>query len=247
MKVVCVVQARMSSSRLPGKVLMKIEGVSILEHIIRRLKKSEEIDEIIIATTENKEDDKIEELVRNLDTKIFRGNLFNVLERYYFAVRERSEKILIRITGDCPCVDYKLIDDMVRAFKEEYIQNRIEYMNNTFENNYPRGYDVEIFTKKALEKAYYNAEKDYEKEHVTPYLYDKENNFKIKIYKGEKIYPNYRVTVDTTEDFQVVENIFKNLYRENPYFGIEAVVNYLNKNNQVLDINSKVKQKKLGE
>lgn len=247
MKVVCLVQARVGSTRLPGKILKEICGKTILHHEIDRLKKCKEIDEIVIATTDKEDDDKIVNEAKKLSVKYFRGSENDVLSRFYYSAKENNADIIVRVTSDCPCIDFEILDKMLIYFKDKYKEKQIDYLSNTINRTYPRGYDIEIFTFSALEKSYINAEKEYEREHVTPYIYDKTNNFLKLSFENKDDYSNYRVTLDTIEDFIVIKNIFENLYYKNPYFKLNDVVQYLNNNLHIVDINKHIEQKKLGE
>lgn len=247
MKVVCLVQARVGSTRLPGKILKEICGKTILHHEIDRLKKCKEIDEIVIATTDKEDDDKIVNEAKKLSVKYFRGSENDVLSRFYYAAKENNADIVVRVTSDCPCIDFEILDKMLIYFKDKYKEKQIDYLSNTINRTYPRGYDIEIFTFSALEKSYINAEKEYEREHVTPYIYDKTNNFLKLSFENKDDYSEYRVTLDTIEDFIVIKNIFENLYYKNPYFKLNDVVQYLNNNLHIVDINKHIEQKKLGE
>ena len=247
MKVVCLVQARVGSTRLPGKILKEICGKTILHHEIDRLKKCKEIDEIVIATTDKEDDDKIVNEAKKLSVKYFRGSENDVLSRFYYAAKENNADIVVRVTSDCPCIDFEILDKMLIYFKDKYKEKQVEYLSNTIKRTYPRGYDIEIFTFSALEKSYINAEKEYEREHVTPYIYDKTNNFLKLSFENKDDYSEYRVTLDTIEDFIVIKNIFENLYYKNPYFKLNDVVQYLNDNLHIVDINKHIEQKKLGE
>lgn len=247
MKVVCLVQARVGSTRLPGKILKEICGKTILHHEIDRLKKCKEIDEIVIATTDKEDDDKIVNEAKKLSVKYFRGSENDVLSRFYYAAKENNADIVVRVTSDCPCIDFEILDKMLIYFKEKYKEKQVDYLSNTIKRTYPRGYDIEIFTFSALEKSYINAKKEYEREHVTPYIYDKTNNFLKLSFENKEDYSKYRVTLDTIEDFIVIKNIFENLYYKNPYFKLNDVVQYLNNNLHIVDINKHIEQKKLGE
>lgn len=247
MKVVCLVQARVGSTRLPGKILKEICGKTILHHEIDRLKKCKEIDEIVIATTDKEDDDKIVNEAKKLSVKYFRGSENDVLSRFYYAAKENNADIIVRVTSDCPCIDFEILDKMLIYFKDKYKEKQVDYLSNTIKRTYPRGYDIEIFTFSALEKSYINAKKEYEREHVTPYIYDKTNNFLKLSFENKEDYSEYRVTLDTIEDFIVIKNIFENLYYKNPYFKLNDVVQYLNNNLHIVDINKHIEQKKLGE
>ncbi|NFG60636.1 glycosyltransferase family protein [Clostridium sp. CMCC3677] len=245
MKVVCIVQARVGSTRLPGKVLKEICGKTVLEHDVNRLKLVPNIDEIVIATTVESQDDRILYEANRLGVKCFRGSENDVLSRYYFAAKENNADIVIRVTSDCPCLDYKILEDMINVFLSKV--NNFDYMNNTIDKTYPRGYDIEIFSFYALKMAFNNTVKDYEREHVTPYLYDLNNNFRILSYKNLKDYSRYRVTLDTEEDFQVIKAIYEVLFKEKGYFLLEDAVDFLEKNYDIAQINAEIEQKKLGE
>lgn len=245
MKVVCIIQARVGSSRLPGKVLKEICGKTVLEHDINRLKLVQNIDEIVVATTVEEQDDRIVNEANRLGVKYFRGSENDVLSRYYFAAKENNADIVVRVTSDCPCLDYNILNDMINLFFEK--SNEIDYMNNTVERTYPRGYDIEIFSYNALENAFNKARKDYEREHVTPYIYDSNNNFRMFSYKNLNNYSKYRVTLDTKEDLQVITSIYEALFDEKGYFLLQDVVEFLDKNPQVAKINEEIEQKKLGE
>ena len=247
MKVVCLVQARVGSTRLPGKILKEICGKTILHHEIDRLKKCKEIDEIVIATTDKEDDDKIVNEAKKLSVKYFRGSENDVLSRFYYSAKENNADIIVRVTSDCPCIDFEILDKMLIYFKDKYKEKQVDYLSNTINRTYPRGYDIEIFTFSALEKSYINAKKEYEREHVTPYIYDKTNNFLKLSFENKDDYSEYRVTLDTIEDFIVIKNIFENLYYKNPYFKLNDVVQYLNNNLHIVDINKHIEQKKLGE
>lgn len=247
MKIVCIIQARLGSSRLPGKVLEKICGKTVLEHDINRLKLAKNIDEIVIATTVKEQDDKIVKEAERLGVKYYRGSEEDVLSRYYYAAKENSAEVVIRVTSDCPCLDYEILDDMIKVFRIVNKDSCIDYLNNTIERTFPRGYDAEIFTYDVLKKAFNNAKIDYEREHVTPFIYDKKNGFKLYSYKGEFDYSKYRVTLDTEEDFQVISAIYNELFKNERYFLLHEVVDFLDKNTEVVNINKEIKQKELGE
>lgn len=244
MKTVCIMQARMGSSRLPGKVLKKICGKTIIEHDIDRLKLVNSIDEIIIATTTNKEDDEIVKLAENIGVKVFRGSETNVLSRYYFAAKESNADIIVRVTSDCPLLDYNICDKIINKFKSS---NNIDYVSNTINRTYPRGYDVEVFSMYALEKAYKEADKEYEKEHVTPYIWENTDIFKIKQVCNDKDYSNLRVTLDTEEDFVLIKNIYEKLYKTEPVFGFESIINLYTNDSKIFEINKDIFQKNIKE
>lgn len=247
MGVLCIIQARLGSTRLPGKVLKKLSGKSVLEHVIYRVSKSNLIDQIIVATTTNKEDDKIVDECFKIGVNYYRGDENNVLSRYYETAFDKGYETIIRITSDCPLIDPKIIDNMIRYFNNENEKYQLDYLSNSLKETFPRGFDVEIFTFNSLKEAYENATLEYEKEHVTPYIYLNQDKFTIKNYYNSNKYQNYRLTLDTYEDYLVIKNIYDNIYKEDSMFFYEDIISYLNQYPEIANINQHIKQKKLGE
>lgn len=247
MGVLCIIQARLGSTRLPGKVLKKLSGKSVLEHVIYRVSKSNLIDQIIVATTTNKEDDKIVDECLKIGVNYYRGDENNVLSRYYETAFDKGYETIIRITSDCPLIDPQIIDNMIRYFNNENEKYQLDYLSNSLKETFPRGFDVEIFTFNSLKEAYENATLEYEKEHVTPYIYLNQDKFTIKNYYNSNKYQNYRLTLDTYEDYLVIKNIYDNIYKEDSMFFYEDIISYLNQYPEIANINQHIKQKKLGE
>lgn len=201
---VVIIQARMASKRLKGKVLMKIKNKSFLDVLILRLKKSKQISKLIVATTFNKQDNKIVQHCKNKNITYFRGSENNVLERFYLTAKKFEAKNIIRITSDCPLADPKLIDKMILIFKKN---NKIQYLSNINPPTYPNGFDVEIFTFKIL-KYYYNKKlTSYDKEHVTIKM--KKSKFKKMNIKNNIDLSKFRVTLDYKKDFIFFKKLFK--------------------------------------
>ncbi|WP_446897236.1 cytidylyltransferase domain-containing protein [Clostridium sp. LBM24168] len=247
MNIVCIVQARTGSTRLPGKVLKKICGKTVLEHVIGRLKRVRNIDKIVIATTTKKQDDIIVEIAEKSLVCYFRGSEQDVLSRYYYAAKQYDADIVIRVTSDCPLIDPEVIDNMIEKFKNLNKKENIDYLSNKIKPTYPRGLDVEIFTFDALEKCFREANKDYEREHVTPYIYLNPDKFKFKNYENKEDYSTFRWTLDTKEDLELIEIIYNNLYKENSLFYFEDILKFVLSNPEISKINKNVMQKELGE
>jgi spore coat polysaccharide biosynthesis protein SpsF len=164
-----IIQARISSTRLPGKILKELpygSGIIVLEQVVNRLKKSKKLNDIIIATTTEKIDDEITTIAKKEEVKFFKGSKENVLSRYYLTAKENNLDIIVRVTSDCPCIDADITDLTI----DDHINKMADYTTNSLVRTYPHGLDVEVFNFDALEKSYKNATKDYEKEHVTPYI-----------------------------------------------------------------------------
>lgn len=245
MKVLGIVQARMGSTRLPNKVLMNIMDKPLLWHMIYRLKHSKEITQLIIATSTNKIDDPIEIFCSSIDIECFRGSENDVLSRFYYAAIKYGGDIIARFTGDCPLIDPLISDDVIKT----HIASSGDYSSNTLKRTFPRGLDTEVFSFRVLEKAFNNANKEYEREHVTPYIYENPKLFKLINLeaKGKLRRPDIRITVDTKEDLKLVREIYSQLYKPNQIFYTEDIIKLLNKNPRLLEINKNVKQKQLKE
>ena len=239
-----IIQARMSSTRLPGKVLLKLAGKEVLWHVIMRCRASKFVDRVIVATSTDPSDNIIERLCKKYDFDIYRGSLTNVLERYYLAAKENKLDTVVRITSDCPLIDPVLIDAVIVKFNK----GRYDYLSNIVkanQTNFPIGLSVEIFSFPALEKNYKSAKLDYEKEHVTPYFYENTNKFKVApILKPLPGYEkSHRVTLDYPEDFKVIKTIYDKLYSKNNIIDTKKALEFLTKNPKISLINSSVAQK----
>lgn len=245
MRVVAIIQARMGSTRLPGKVMMKIQGKTVLDHVISRVKQSKGIDDIVIATTTESDDDTIVEEAKRLNVKCFRGSEDDVLCRYYYAAKENKADAVVRITSDCPLIDPKIIDEMITKYKKLHREGKVDYLSNTLERTFPRGLDAEIFLFKALEDAYYNAQVTYQREHVTPYIYEHPEKFTLAVYTCDEDYSMHRWTLDTPEDFEMITKIYVELYIKDELILFSGIINFLIKHPEITEINNKVNQKEL--
>ena len=200
----CIIQARMGSSRLPGKVLKELEeGKPVLFYLLKQLKHCKLLGKIVIATTNLKEDDKIAYFAKMKGIECFRGSSKNVLERYYKCAKKNEFSTIVRITGDCPLIDPQIVDLVIEKYKE----NTFDYVTNCLKRTFPYGTEVEIFSFSSLENAYKNAELPSEKEHVTPYIRNHENEFRIYNIENKEDISNYRWVVDKKNDFELVKKI----------------------------------------
>lgn len=239
-KINAIVQARMESTRLPGKVLVNIEGMPILEHIIRRLEAVSEVNKVIIATSNKASDNAIEEFCKANVVACVRGSETNVLDRFRVASIMYPADVYIRATGDNPMIDVKLIHDMLVFLS-------IGDLTYTCYKKYPIGSGVEIFTHGALLEAVEYADKLFEFEHVTPYMYQRMNKRKVEYYVSNIDESMIRMTVDTEKDLIFAKEIFRRLYKTNPLFGICEVRELLLREPNLKLINADVHQKILGE
>jgi len=233
-------QVRMTSTRLPGKVLMKINDRSLLEYHLDRLRKTGF--RIIIATTINSADDAVCELAEDMEMDFYRGSELNVLERFYNAAKTFELQHIIRVTSDCPLIDPVLI----RNGAEQYLNGNDEnvYLSNSIERTYARGFDFEIFSFASLKEAYENTKDQSDIEHVTPFIWkNKSGKIKIRHFKQETDNSNLRVTVDTPEDLELIRQLIVNYKAERLSFSeIEKV---LLEHPELVAINAEIQQKKV--
>lgn len=239
--VVAIIQARMGSTRLPGKILKEVLGKPLLEYQIERVRKSKLIDKIVIATTTDVKEQPLIEVCHKLGLDVYKGSEEDVLSRYYDAATEYKADLIVRITSDCPIIDPIIIDNVV----EKYLSGKFDYVSNTLERTFPRGMDVEIFSYKVLKEAYINSKKAFEREHVTSYIYLNPNLFTLGNVKYSSNESEHRWTVDTIEDFVLIEKIIMHLAEKN--FTMEDVLYLLNNNPGWKSINAHIEQKKVGE
>ncbi|MCW1713952.1 MULTISPECIES: cytidylyltransferase domain-containing protein [Synergistaceae] len=241
MKIGAIVQARMGSKRLPGKVMKDIEGKTVLAHVIERIQQSNLIDVIVIATTTHERDDIIEAEALRCGVNIFRGSEEDVLSRYFWAAKQYEIDVVVRITSDCPLIDPKVIDKIVdfhQANKYDIVTNAGSDISN---RTFPRGLDTEVFSIQVLENAYKNASEKYQREHVTPYIYENSNN--IFYYKNDFDYSKYRWTLDTEDDYILISSIYKHLYKGKHNFYIQDILELFYLNEELFGLNAHVEQK----
>ena len=241
-KIVCIIQVRMGSTRLPGKVLKEIEGKPMIQYTLENLEHSKLIDKIVLATSTLEQDDVIEEFAQEYGISFFRGSEEDVLSRYYHAAKEYNAGIVVRVTGDCPLIDYQITDEVIETFLNN---PEADFVGNNLERTYPRGVDTTVFTFEALEKAYHNANKEDEREHVVPYIHTTHRNeFELINHEAEGKFrrPDIRITVDEEDDFKLITEIIQRI-DERP-ITLEKVVDLLNQDPELLEINEHVEQKK---
>ena len=230
-----IIQMRNNSSRLPYKVTKKIMDKYTMEYLLERVKKTKLVDNIIVATTTSEKDDVICSVCRNLQIKFYRGSEQNVLDRYFQAALISNSDIVVRVTGDCILIDPLIIDKMIEVFKN----NNCDFLDPIYSGigkgggaGFPDGFNPEIFSFKALEKAYENANTPDELEHVTGYIINNLNCMKYNIILKE-VYHNIpferlQLSLDTKRDLDIITCILTNLYPDNPNFTIDDVLSFLN-------------------
>lgn len=232
--IVGILQARMGSKRLPGKVMKHILERPMLELQLERLSRANSIDVLVVATGTQPEDGVIVDLCKSLNIPCFSGSNDDVLDRCYRAAFDYSPRLVMRLTGDCPLVDPKIIDGLVHFFCD----GDFDYASNTLKPTWPDGLDAELMRFEALESAWSEAILSSEREHVTPFIYKNPDRFNLGSYENDIDLSSYRWTVDEQADFNLVTAVYENLYPDSPNFSTQDVLNFVQSNKYLLDKNS---------
>lgn len=242
MTTVIIVQARMASTRLPGKIMKQVLGKTIIEYQIERLRRVKQADKLVIATTGYGEEQPIIDLCKRLGVDYFRGSESDVLSRYYGAATKYGADIVVRITSDCPLIDPAVVAGVIDHFQRRHSQ--VDYVSNTFpELTYPRGMDTEVFSYRVLKEAYHEAVDQPEREHVTIFIKRRPERYRIVNLPYSQDVSRHRWTVDTPEDLELITRILTELYPENPRFTLEDCLDLLKKHPEWEEINGEVRQK----
>jgi spore coat polysaccharide biosynthesis protein SpsF (cytidylyltransferase family) len=243
MRIVAIVQARMGSTRLPGKVLKDIAGKPALWHVINRLKESRLIDEIVIATTVKAEDQAIVTLAADSGVKSYSGSEDDVLDRYFQAAKKYCADVIVRVTSDCPLLDPDIVDDVVKYF----LENCYDYVSNTWasaqgdsKQTYPVGLDTEVFSFKVLERAWTDAKLPSEREHVTPFIWKNFALFRIGHVDNDEDLYYMRWTLDYERDLLFIREVYKQLSSKGLTFRSNEIISLLEKNPELLELNKGV-------
>lgn len=240
--IVALVQARMGSSRLPGKVLRQVAGRSLLAHLLARLQAARTLDRIVVATTDDPRDDAVVQEAARLGVPAFRGSVEDVLDRFARAAAEHDAATVVRVTGDCPLMDPAEVDRVVT----EFLNAGADYTTNQLpgQRRLPLGLAVEVFTRQALQRAADEAREPWQREHVTPYLYDTPGRFRLHFAEFAEDFSRFRITVDTPEDLAVVAPVLEALEGRADAFTLAAAVGFLQAHPEIASINMDIRQKR---
>jgi spore coat polysaccharide biosynthesis protein SpsF len=241
LRINAIIQARMGSTRLPGKVLMDLGGQSVLSRVVRRLERARLPRQIVVATSIASGDDAVAAECVRLQVPCFRGSEDDVLDRYYQAVQAWPSDAVVRITADCPLIDSKVVDQTI----EEFLQTGSDY-SSTSEQTYPLGISAELFSNRALEQAWHEARKGYEREHVTPFFYEHPELFRISSISAPGDYSHCRLTLDTADDLQLIRAVYASFDNQDT-MSWQEVVGLLERSPELAALNSHVMQKPLHE
>jgi len=250
-KIDIIVEARLSSKRLPKKLMFKVLKRPLLDLMIERLKKINFVENIIIATTINKEDDEIVSLANKSGVKNFRGSENDVLGRVVGAANENKTDIIVQITGDNPLIDKEISENIIKFYisnqdKYDFVSNDVGIYSGAFKQEFPMGLNTKVFSSSLLFKVEKITNNPVDREHVVNYILKNYNKYKIYAFKGESKYcrPDLRFTLDYLEDYKVIKLIYENLYEKNNNFSAIDIFNFLDKNPNIKNINSHCTQQK---
>ncbi len=241
MKTVAIVQARMNSTRLPGKIMRPVLGKPLLELLVERVERAKGVEGVVIATTTDADDDEVESLTQRLGVGCFRGSEHDVLERVLQAAHAFDVDLIVEITGDCPLIDFQVIDKLL----EVYHANNYDYVANVLKRTYPRGLDTQVFATSVLDEVARLTDDPVDHEHVSLYIYEHPERFKLhNVESGlPEEYWDLRLTVDTADDFELIRRIYEELYPSNPAFTMEDIVELFQRQPELREINQHIAQK----
>jgi len=239
---IAIIQGRMSSSRLPGKVMLDLAGEPMLMRVVERVRLAKSLDGLVVATTLDPTDDALEAFCHQNGIPCFRGSLPDVLDRFYQAAKVYRAGVIVRITADCPLVDPGLIDETVNLFHQAGADFAANRLPPPFQRTYPIGLDVEVCSFAALERAWTEATQQHDREHVLPYLYEVEGRFKVAVLNYNQDFGKLRWTVDTPQDLELVRQVYRRLAGR-PDFSWLDVLAIFEREPDLAGINSNVKHK----
>jgi spore coat polysaccharide biosynthesis protein SpsF len=234
---ITIVQARMSSTRLPGKIMKEILGKTVLELQLERMSLAKNLGQIVVAISENKADDMLEKYCQELGYEVFRGSENDLLSRHYHCALKYEASIVAKIPSDCPLIDPSVIDRVFHHFENQ----NCDYISNLHPATYPDGNDCEVFRFEALERAYREAERQLEREHTTPYFWENPDIFSISNLTWESgldYSMSHRFTIDYMEDFEFIKAVYEELYRLNPQFSLRDILDLIDRKPEIYQINS---------
>lgn len=239
-KIVTIIQARTGSTRLPDKIFMPLAGKPLLLRMIQRVQNSNLAGQIVVATTTEREDDKVEEFCRLNKLSIYRGHPTDLLDRHFKAAIEYNADAVVKIPSDCPLIDPNIIDRVI----EYYLNNiaKYDYVSNLHPATYPDGNDVEIFSMPSLKAAWENAARDLEREHTTPYFWENPDKFRVGNVEWETgldYSMSHRFTIDYMEDYLFIKAVYDELYDSNPEFSLSDILELLERKPEIKRLNEK--------
>jgi spore coat polysaccharide biosynthesis protein SpsF len=248
MKTVAIIQARMGSTRLPGKVMLPLNGEHVLTHDVHRTMAATNVEEVVVATTERQADDIIDRYARRTRATVFRGSETDVLSRVYYAARKANADIIVRITGDCPLISPETIETVI----ERLMKSNADYSTNILERTFPRGFDVEAFTFNSFKQVYDQATEPHHREHVTPYYHENDHDFNLVSVTADEVFDkpwmqnrtDLRLTLDEADDYELLRLIYDRIDYED-FLPVRDAVSLID-DEDLHQINSNIEQKEVG-
>ena len=234
--IVAIIQARMGSTRLPGKVLACIASQPMLWHVVNRTRRAKLLDEVVVATSTDASDVPVVLFCEQEKIPCFRGSQDDVLDRYYQAAKGYQASVVVRITADCPLIDPEVVDEVI----DVYLKGDYDYVTNTAPPTFPDGLDTEVFSFQALERAWHEAKRQSEREHVTPYIYNHPELFRMGNVASGKDLSGMRWTVDEPSDLEFVRVVYE--HANGMLFNMEHVIDLLERHPEFLEINSDIER-----
>jgi len=240
-RIVATIEARMTSSRLPGKVLMPADGIPMLLHLVRRLRAVSSLDAIVIATTVNAADDPIADFAAREDIAVFRGSESDVLGRVIGAARSAAADIVVEITGDCPIIDPDLVEQTIQTF----LHHQADYVSNSVVRSYPDGMDTQVMTFAALQRCADLTDDPLDREHVSRFIYQHPDMFSLVhvVAPPSLTWPELGLTLDEASDYELLKRVIEHLAPQDELFGCGAAIAFLRSNPDLLEINRRVVRK----
>ncbi|MGO9950942.1 MAG: cytidylyltransferase domain-containing protein [Dissulfurispiraceae bacterium] len=238
MNIVIIIQARCSSTRLPNKVMLPLTGRTVLGHMIERVRRSRFGTNLVIATTTDPEDALIESICRYEGVRCFRGHPYDLIDRHYMAGIRYSADAVVKIPSDCPLIDPAVIDCVIDAYLAH--DTELDYMSNLHPASHPDGNDVEVVGMRALETAWKDAAKPFEREHTTPFIWDNPDRFRIGNVlwdRGLDYSMTHRWVLDYTEDYEFIRAVYKELYPDNPSFAMQDILDLVERRPELKELN----------
>jgi spore coat polysaccharide biosynthesis protein SpsF len=245
MKTVIITQARMNSSRLPGKVLRTVLGKTLLAYHVERLKRVPNAQEIVIATTDTAADDSLMAAGASLRVCLFRGSENDVLSRFAGAAEASQADVVVRVTADCPLIDPQVIAKTIQFYLDH--SQEVDYVSNIQQRTYPRGMDTEVFSRQLLDEAASRAKAPFEREHVTPFIIHRPDVYRLANVSHSTDESRHRLTVDTEEDFALIQRLIEGLVPTKPQFSLDDVLSLLREHPEWSALNEHVQQRPIGE
>lgn len=237
-RIVTIVQARYPSTRLPGKILLPIVGEPLLVRMVRRVQAAKLVGDVVVASTTDPADDVTEALCRHAAIPCYRGHPLDLLDRHYQCAKAYAADVALKIPSDCPLIDPAVIDRVI----DRFIRSSVDYASNLHPPSYPDGQDVEVIALPALERAWKQATKDFEREHTTPYIWERPEHFRmlnVEWETGLDYSMTHRLTIDYREDYELIRQIYEHLLPKTPLFGLPDIIELLERKPELREINAR--------